>query len=328
MLFPSYATRRWARRFAAFTLVELLVSMVVLTILVLTVASMTNSATRVITLSDGSLDSDSRARVVLDRMGDDFARMVKRTDVAYLFVSNGASSTSGLNDSLTFYSETAGYPDPNASSSSAGNPASLGRNVSLVSYHVGTDAAGTGYHQLCRASRAMQWGDLAFKTVMDPTTHQPDLTIAADTTMPALDDSEYQVIGETVFRIEFAFLLKDTNGLAPRPTATLYVPSATNLKTDKIKISDVAAVIVGIAVLDDKSYGLVRPNQFDALLGVLPDYTQDDVTAGKDVLGVWGPIASRDPSRPNPSIDFQTTAGVPGSVASSVRVYQRYFYLQ
>jgi len=67
----------------AFTLAELLVSVAVLTLLVLLLTQLINSAAPIARTANKHIDTDTQARVVLDRMAVDFARMLKRTDVDY-----------------------------------------------------------------------------------------------------------------------------------------------------------------------------------------------------------------------------------------------------
>src|SRR5437879_103751 len=74
------------RRFgdvAAFTLVELLVSVGVLALLVLMTTQLINSAAIITTQGHKLMDVDSQARQLLDRMAVDVAQMVKRSDIDY-----------------------------------------------------------------------------------------------------------------------------------------------------------------------------------------------------------------------------------------------------
>src|SRR5260370_40909223 len=75
---PSTLARRDLRADRhAFTLVEMLVSIVALTLFVLMVSRLVNSASIVTTIGNKHMDADSQARSVLDRMAVDIARMVK-----------------------------------------------------------------------------------------------------------------------------------------------------------------------------------------------------------------------------------------------------------
>ena len=86
-----------------FTLLELLVSMAVLALLTLVVAQLTNSAARVTTDSHLRMDGDSQARLVLDRLSLDFAKMLKRPDVTKQLSTAGAELTTGTPTELAEY---------------------------------------------------------------------------------------------------------------------------------------------------------------------------------------------------------------------------------
>ena len=83
-----------------FSILELLVAVAVLSILVVMVAQMLGSASTVTSGSRKRMAADEEARIVLDRMAADIARMVKREDVDSLFLSKAG------NDEMYFYSES------------------------------------------------------------------------------------------------------------------------------------------------------------------------------------------------------------------------------
>src|SRR5947207_6956857 len=104
---------------AAFTLVELAVSMGVLVLLVLLFTQLLNSSATITILGHKQMDADSQARQLLDRMTIDFAQMVKRKDLDF-FAKNtiapnsvgGAMDGTGgqtKNDLIAFYSGVPGY---------------------------------------------------------------------------------------------------------------------------------------------------------------------------------------------------------------------------
>src|SRR4051812_19952240 len=94
----------------AFTLTELIVAISVLTLLTTFVAQLVSNATVVTTHSRKRLDADGQARLVFDRMAGDFSKMLKRSDVDYLFCKQAG------NDRMFFYSEAPAYYDGTASS--------------------------------------------------------------------------------------------------------------------------------------------------------------------------------------------------------------------
>src|ERR1700730_1424850 len=64
-----------------FTLVEMLVSILALTLFVLMVSRLVNSASTITTIGNKHMDADSQARSMLDRMAVDVSQIVKRADV-------------------------------------------------------------------------------------------------------------------------------------------------------------------------------------------------------------------------------------------------------
>src|SRR5438874_9675532 len=127
------------RRHAAFTLVELLVSVLVVTLVVLMVAQLMNNASAITGTGHKHVSTDTQARAVLDRMALDFAQMLKRTDVDYYlkqkanYKGHGNGHAWGQkvktnqqgSDQIAFFSQVLGYNDPNAIQQSS---------ISLVAY--------------------------------------------------------------------------------------------------------------------------------------------------------------------------------------------------
>src|SRR6476660_3816412 len=122
-----------AKRTAAFTLTELVVSVGVLVLLVFLATQLINSAATVTTAGHKQMDADSQTRQVLDRMAIDFVQMVKRSDVDYYLKSSATPPPTGVrnllqpgNDKIAFYSTVPGYYPSTGSRSP----------LSLVSYRV------------------------------------------------------------------------------------------------------------------------------------------------------------------------------------------------
>src|SRR5581483_2356706 len=105
-----------------------------LVMLVLLISQLFNSATATATLSRTHIDADEAARMVFDRMGSDFAAMVRRGDVNYIFYKNGNSATSGSSDAMFFYSEAPGYLSASATSAMATTGSAS--TVALVGYRI------------------------------------------------------------------------------------------------------------------------------------------------------------------------------------------------
>src|SRR5205814_1330706 len=126
-----------------FTIVELLVSVLVVVIITVIASQLMTSATAIARNGNKHFDTDTSARIVLDRMALDFAQMVKRTDVDYYVKQkfykahgNGHGCGQGHNndlssDQIAFYSQVPAYnPDPATYSSTKQGP------ISLIAYRV------------------------------------------------------------------------------------------------------------------------------------------------------------------------------------------------
>src|SRR6059058_810931 len=124
-----------------FTLVELLVSVVVLVVIIFMVAQLMSSTTAITRTGNKHIDTDTQARVVFDRMALDFSQILKRTDIYYYVKQrsgynghgNGHGWGQGKNgakgsDQMAFFSAVPGYYPS--------NPAGEHSPISLVAYRV------------------------------------------------------------------------------------------------------------------------------------------------------------------------------------------------
>jgi hypothetical protein len=202
------------------------------------------------------MDANDQARTVLDRMANDFARMSKRHDVDCLFwkPANATPTTKGVNDTMYFYTEAAGYFDSTtfvAQGIPSGATASSEQNTfTLVGYRVNDSSTSVPYNQLERLGLPLSWdgGDysvhannkhsgptfaMAFLTYPPAGTdassdshgnHNGNISTAFESSTiednyPEVGteagnytdgtDTTYSVIGSQVFRMEYAFQLKD-----------------------------------------------------------------------------------------------------------------------
>jgi len=334
---------------AAFTLVELSVTMGVLVLLVFLFTQLLNSAATITILGHKQMDADSQARQLLDRMAIDFAQMVKRPDVDYYLKSlSGAASDCGVcgahdqdgwtgNDQAAFYSTVPGYyPTPTATPTASPIGASP---VSLVAYRVNSDPNSSSYNKLERMGKGLAWNGVS--TGLTPVVFLPQ-TIGGGL-QPAnwpsavssiATDSSYEVIGPQVFRFEYYYLLKGQTAQvgAPTPTPTPNPPIFSDTPwdtrippghTNVSGMRDVAAIIADIAVIDPKSKVLVTDAQLARLNGadgqapVLVDYAAGMVPG--QLLAQWR--AALDANI------YPNGLGLPAQVISGIRVYERYFYL-
>src|SRR5437899_928356 len=147
---------------AGFTLAELLVSVLVVTLMIFMFALLMTSATAITRTSNKHIDTDTQARVVFDRMALDFSQMLKRTDIDYYVKQrsgysghgNGHGWGQGKNgdkgsDQMAFFSAVPGYYPSGAQSP-----------ISLVAYRVTEStqswAAGS-YGRLARMAKGLHW---------------------------------------------------------------------------------------------------------------------------------------------------------------------------
>ncbi|MDQ3623229.1 MAG: hypothetical protein M3463_12170 [Verrucomicrobiota bacterium] len=290
---------------------ELLLAIAVLALLVVLVTQLTDSARITTSASEKRVAADNHARTVFNRMARDFEGMLKRKDVDYLFTKNPG------NDTMYFYSEAPGYFSASSQDPRIQSP------VTLVGYLVPADRANRNDNYVVeRLARGLNWapnahgstgnqGTVTFLTypagATPAATPHPNSTLAkiwpsytgpAPRHDAAPNTGWRQVISDAVYRMEFCFQMKDGTFLAPQnPTEMRRLGS------------DVAVIIVTIALLDSRSRVIVGDDMEDAVTALADG---NDPT----VATVWttqinkGAVGIRQPA-----------------AASQVRVYQRFFYL-
>src|SRR5437762_8327929 len=154
------------RKTGGFTLAEILVSMFVLGIILFMVAQLMTSAAAITRTGNKHIDTDTQARVVVDRMALDFAQMVKRTDIDYYVKQrsgynghgNGHGWGQGKNgdkgsDQMAFFSAVPGYY-PSGYTVGQQSP------ISLVAYRVTESTqtwAAQRYGRLERMAKGLIW---------------------------------------------------------------------------------------------------------------------------------------------------------------------------
>ena len=285
----------------AFTLVEMLVSMAVLTLFLLVLAQLLNSATTITTRGNKLMNGDSQGRSVLDRMAVDFGQMMKRSDVDY-YLKGGTGGSQTGNDQIAFYSQVPGYYP----SSGAPSP------VSLVSYRVNSVSGTTAFNKLQRMGKGLLWNGVSptsTPVVFSPQTISGSWPAATNNSV----DSDYEVIGADVFRFEYYYLLiGQTVGGTTYSSKLSYTPWDTRIAGHNAVAGfrDVSAIGVTIAVLEPKSRVLVSDSQLDTLANQLPDFSQTMQPGDLDTQ--WQSAVN-------------ATTAVPRSAASAIRIYTRFF---
>jgi len=318
----SHCLANFRRHRSGFSLVEVLVSMVVLILLILFVTQLVNSTSAVTVNSRKRMDADSQARTVFDRLAADFEGMLLRPDVDYIFAKMQG------NDKMFFYSEAPAY--------FSGSPLSQDRgSVSLVGYRINPNLMPA--LQLERLGKGLTWtgtptgsagGAVTFLTYPSVSASPSPATSPAPTPFPTSTlagnwssvigtpagyddgaDSDYHELSPGVFRFEYCFQLK--NGLfSDKPYYSTH--------TAPQGMRDVSAIIVAIAILDDTSRKIVSST--DRMVAALDDFS------GVDLSGTTALMATLWQNKVN-SPTFAQDIGLPKTAASSVRIYQRYFRL-
>lgn len=277
------------RAAAGFTLLETLVSSVIVLAIIVLSARVLTASTNIAAAGKIRSDIDREAQLVFDRLAIDLERMPRRADCDYLFEKQDG------NDALAFPSGVAGF--------GADDTHPL---VSVASYRA--DPSG-----LLRGVQNQDWTDM-------PTSGNPVQSFSTqDSRLRSVRQENFQVLGAHVFRFEFCFLLGDgsyspswyNTHLANRmesssgPTANddtslgfsagswwTQIGKADYLCVDSSparacwvetsKIRNIKGVLISIAILDDRSRRTLVQNGAvpDELSALLPD-TEDGS------LGAW-----------------------------------------
>jgi hypothetical protein len=307
-----------AKKTAAFTLAELVVTVGVLVLLVLLATQLLKSAATVTTLGHKQMDADAQARQLLDRMAIDLAQMIKRSDVDY-YVKSNTTNGSGLrrvlqpgNDQIAFYSSVPGYyPGGNYQSP-----------VSLVAYRVNSNSASFSYNKIERMGKGLLWNaatpspapivyipiplasPLPLGELPSPTPNPLPSPAWPEASSATTSWSDSEAIGPEVFRFEYYYQLEDGTSSD--------VPWITSIHSSPSGMQDVAAIIVDIAVIDPKSKTLLTNAQINTLAGQLIDF-QSGRPPGY-LRTQWQNTLNANTTLPRPAI-------------SGIRLYERFIYL-
>jgi prepilin-type N-terminal cleavage/methylation domain-containing protein len=306
-------SNRAPRANAAFTLIELMVSIAVLGLLGGMVMQLLGSASRITTNSRKTGDCDTEARFVLDQISADLSRRVRRPDVdAFVAKLKG-------DDRLYFFSETPGYsPKLTAQERST---------VSLVGYRLQVPSDSGGRYVLQRYARALPWVSTSTETALPfvvltgtPSKPLPATTLAGASStgsggsFPKVlgqdksEDIYYQSIGENIIRFEISLLRKPDLSIPSRPVASRIL-SDTEIPAElsQFGLSNISAMIITIAVIDSEARVRTSASTIESL--ALQDTNPSDFPLYP--LDLW-----------NKSF-LSKVSSLPKPVASGVRFYQR-----
>jgi prepilin-type N-terminal cleavage/methylation domain-containing protein len=155
----------------AFTLIEMMVALVVLSILLLFLGQVVTLTGQAIAVNSSQLDAAGQARVFFDRLALDLSASPQRSDLGMSFTRN----SEGVNASLQFYSGVKGLTGA--------------RQLSWVSYQISPTT-----YQLERTAGGT---DYAGGT---PVAFLPQA-------LPTPNSTTYQVMASGIFRLELCYLL-------------------------------------------------------------------------------------------------------------------------
>jgi len=283
-------------RLGAFTLLEIMVSVIILTLLVVVLGRIVSSASAIATLGNKRMDIDSQVRPLLDRMAVDFAQMIKRTDVDYyvkgpLDLETASTPQHGPNDHLAFFSEITGYYP------STGAPSP----ISLVAYRVNDNSSSSSYNKMERLGKGLLWNGVSStkKPLLFGLQAIANNWPAATDNVRADPDSDYELIAPQIFRLEYFYLLK-TGAISNLPSAQ--------------GMQDVAALVVTLAAIDPKSRVLLSDGQIATLITRLGDFNPATHTNISDLVTSWQTTLDGTTDMVRPAI-------------AGIRIYQRSFDL-
>jgi hypothetical protein len=216
---------------------------------------------------------------------------------------------SGVNDRLAFFTSVPGY-----------YPSSLSwdSSISLTAYRINADPNSAAYNKLERMGKGLALNGayssntplLFLDSATSPSTTIDNIWPAATRAFPDPSystDSDYEIAGPQVFRLEYYYVSKLPSG----GTAPVDYP-ATWTSVDNIAINDVVALVVSIAVIDFKGRALLSNAQLSTLSGRLVDYSSGWPPG--ELLSQWQTTLNGITNMPRPAI-------------SGIRLYQRHFYL-
>lgn len=213
------------------TLIELLVTMAILTLILTLAVQVAESARMAIKLTESQSSNDATARLIFDRISRDLSQILIREDARIELKSKPG------NDAFAFLTQAKGFTTTGA----AGE-----RNVSLVSYSLVHDAS-LG-EQLLRGSCGHLCNDAASDA----------LTLDASLPFPAISANNLQTLSNQLLRLEIEYLIEETSGVTVEVT-----PPATS--------ESLRGLIITLITLDDQGRRVLKPSIQTAVAANFPD---------------------------------------------------------
>jgi len=331
-----------------FTLVEMLISTAVLALLILIVTQVINTAATTVRPANKHIDTDTQARVVLDRMALDFAQMLKRIDVDYYlkgppnYTGHGNGHAWGKklqagqlgDDQIAFFTQVSGY----SAGAPTPYPATSQSSVSLVAYRINqSSSTNRAWLRLERMGKGLLWNG-----VSNSYTPLVFLPVTIGSLWPAAVnnntncggnntscDPAYEIIGPDVFRFEYYYLLK--NG---RATGQPWNTDAGHTSMAGIGLGDVEAIGVVIAVIDPAGRALVDAVSPDRMFDLISDLADFQSAPGRGFGNqqkyVGGLESAWETTVATVASTGYTSSGTyfPPEAAKGIKIYSRTFDLK
>lgn len=295
---PLPAASRCSAATDAFSLVELLIAIAVLSIILVMTLQMVTAVTRTTSASSRQMDAASMARIALDRFGSDFEGAVLNGGATALYYPGDSSNP---NSAIGFLTKAR----PRGHSEITSNTQRIINDIRgvVVGYRIVQATANLPYPSLRRGDARFTFSEYQDGNFADFNVARM-LGTAASRLPSELTSSGglfagLLVIGTGIFSFHISFVLNDGTVVQTPPT---YSRIAVNGNTgsctpiaftewDSTTGASVRGLIVGIALLDSESYNLARtldPTLFDPtaptnIASQLGRPTQD----GETPVAVW-----------------------------------------
>jgi len=291
----------------AFTLLEVLIGVVLLSILGVVIAQLITATSRAARMSNIGIDAAAQARLAFDRMELDLSALIKRTDVDFAATN---SIGAGTPIPFMFLSEV----------TSPGIVSTNNRGVSLVGYEINT-TADTPKPGLLRGSVPLAWAGTNSQGVVGLRGNGLPTPIAS---LPiSIGPQDFDVLAPAIIRAVIGFQLypsgEDTelaNGATVKARGqVVYSPpilyDANDNASKQIDRSLISSLIVGLVALDPEAQKSIDASQITTLAGCFPLPPDGELPVSN-----WTPICDNAAGLP---------ASVPLPARQSLRVFQRAF---
>lgn len=218
-------------RSGGFTLLELMVTMAVLSVILVMCLQVTQSSRNAIRVSEARSEHDAIARKAFAPLTEDLAGMVTRADARIEFDNRPGD------DKISFLTTRSGITADNAVGK---------RAVSLVRYAMVADPTfGT---RLVRGSLGHDYEDSASSA----------LDLNPDKAFPQIPTANEQAVSKNLLRFEVEYLVAETAGVKRQITA----PTT---------LANLRGIVITLATIDDRSLQAVKPSVFTSLAARFPD---------------------------------------------------------